>query len=137
MFLVSWMVPILMSDWRQDLSRQKPVIQTSPSPIMAPWELTKRVSYFCFQDGVFDVVGDDAVVVLDEGFFVFDGEGLFAGVDLDGVVDEIGDGGGVVAGDGLLELGEDAADLDVVADGEVDGFVESGGVHGWFCCGRW
>src|SRR5438270_9627631 len=48
-FLVSWMVPILMSDCLQDLSRQKPVIQTSPSPIMAPWELTKRFSYFCLK----------------------------------------------------------------------------------------
>ena len=78
------------------------------------------------EDGVGDVVGDDGVVILDEGFFVLDGEGLLAGVDLDGVVNEGRDGGGVVAGDALLELGEDAVDPEVVADGEVDGFVEGG-----------
>jgi hypothetical protein len=31
-----WMVPILISDFVQPLSRQKLVIQTSPSPSMAP-----------------------------------------------------------------------------------------------------
>ena len=62
----------------------------------------EEVFVFLFEDGVLNVVGEDAVVVLDEGFFVFDGEGFFAGVDLDWVVDEGGDGGGVVFGDGLL-----------------------------------
>ena len=64
-----------------------------------------------------DVVGDDAVVVFDEGLLVFDGEGFFAGVDLDGVVDEGGDGGGIVFGDGLLERREELLDFDVIADG--------------------
>jgi hypothetical protein len=90
----------------------------------------EEVFIFLFEDGVLNVVGDDAVVVLDEGFLVFDGEGLFAGVDLDGVVDEGGDGGGVVFGDGLLELGEDLVDFDVVADGEIDGLVERAGGGG-------
>jgi hypothetical protein len=44
-----WKVPILISDFAQPLSRQKLVIQTSPSPSMAPCELTKRASYFCFR----------------------------------------------------------------------------------------
>ena len=85
---------------------------------------------FLFEDGVLNVVGNDAVVVVDELFFVFDGEGFFAGVDLDGVVDESGDGGGVVFGYGLLEFGEDLLDADVVADGEIDGFVVVGGGDG-------
>ena len=85
---------------------------------------------FLFEDGVLNVVGDDAVVVVDELFFVFDGEGFFAGVDLDGVVDEGGDGGGVVFGYGLLKCGEDLLDADVVADGEIDGFVVVGGGDG-------
>jgi len=82
---------------------------------------------FLLEDGVLNVVGDDAIVVFDEGFFVFDGEGLFARVDLDGVVDKVSDGGRVVFGDGLLKLGEELLDLDVIADGEIDGFV----VVGW------
>jgi hypothetical protein len=64
---------------------------------------------FLFEDGVLNVVGDDAVVVLDEGLLVFYGEGLFAGIDFDGVVDEGGDGGRVVTGDRLLQLSEVAA----------------------------
>ena len=79
------------------------------------------------EDDVRDVGGDDAVVVFDELLLIFDGEGVFAGVDLDGVVDEFGDGGGVVVGDGSLEIGEELVDLDVVADGLVDGPVELGG----------
>jgi hypothetical protein len=77
-----------------------------------------------FEDGVVDLRGDDAVVVFDEGLAIFDGEGMFAGVDLDRVVDERGDTGWVVIGDGALQVGEDLVDLDVVADGLVDGFVE-------------
>jgi hypothetical protein len=80
-----------------------------------------------FEDGVLNVVSDDAVVVIDEGLLVFDNEGPVAGVDLDGVVDEGGDGGGVVFGDGLLKCGEDLMDLGVVSDGEIDGFI----VVGW------
>jgi len=82
---------------------------------------------FLFEDGICNVVGDDSVVVLDELFFIFDGEWFFAGIDFDGIVNEDGDTGGVVLGNSLLELGEDLVDLDVIADGEVDGFVESGG----------
>ena len=84
----------------------------------------EEILVFLLEDGVLNVVGDDVVVVLDEGLLVFDGEGFFAGVDFDGVVDERSYGGGVVFGDGLLELGEDGVDSGVVADGEVDGFVE-------------
>ena len=72
---------------------------------------------FLFEDGICNVVGDDSVVVLDELFFIFDGEWFFAGIDFDGVVDENGYTGGVVLGDSLLELGEDLVDLDVIADG--------------------
>jgi hypothetical protein len=82
---------------------------------------------FLFEDGVLNVGGDDAVVVLDELLFGFDGEGFFAGVDLDGVVDEFSDSGGVVFGDGLLEIGKDLVDFGVVANGEIDGFVVVGG----------
>src|SRR5271154_6050453 len=39
---------------------------------------------FLLEDGVLNVVGDDAIVVFDESLLVFDGEGFFAGVDLDG-----------------------------------------------------
>jgi hypothetical protein len=105
----------------------------------------EEVFIFLFEDGVLNVVGDDAVVVLDEGLLVFDGEGSFAWVDLDGVIDEGGDSGGVVFGDGLLQRGEDLLDLDVVADGQIDGLVESGerrgrglsGGEGWWqeCAG--
>jgi hypothetical protein len=91
------------------------------------FRVDEEIVIFLFVDGGSDVRGDDAVVVLDELFFVFDGEGFFAGVDLDGVVDEGCDGGGVVFGDGLLEVGEDLVDFGVVADGEIDGFV----VVGW------
>jgi hypothetical protein len=77
----------------------------------------EEIFVFLFEDGVLNVVGDDVVVVLDEGLLVFEGEGLFAGVDFDGVVDEDGDGGGVVTGDGLLQMGEELLDLDVVSDG--------------------
>ena len=74
----------------------------------------EEVFVFLLEDGVLNVVGDDAVVVLDEGLLVFDGEGLFAGVDLDGVVDEGGDSSSVVFGDGLLKRGEDLVDFDVI-----------------------
>ena len=84
----------------------------------------EEVFVLLFEDGVCDVVSDDAVVVLDEGFFIFDKEGFFAWVDLDGIVDQGCDGGCVVTGYGLLELGEDLVDSDVVSDGEVDGFVQ-------------
>ena len=72
---------------------------------------------FLLEDGVLNVVGDDAVVVFDEGFLVFDDEGLFAGVDLDGVVDERGYSSSVVFGYRRLELREQLVDFDVVADG--------------------
>ena len=87
----------------------------------------EEVFVFLFEDGVLNVLGDDAVVVLDEGLLIFDGEGFFARVDLDGVVDKVSDGGRVVFGDGLLKLGEELLDLDVISDGEINGFVESGG----------
>jgi hypothetical protein len=90
----------------------------------------EEVFVFLFEDGVLNVVSDDAVVVVDEGLLVFDDEGPVAGVDLDGVVDKGGDGGGVVFGDGLLKGGEDLVDADVVADGEIDGFVVVGGSGG-------
>ena len=77
----------------------------------------EEVFVFLLEDGVLNVVGDDAIVILDEGLLIFYGEGLFAGVDLDGVVDEGGDGGGVVTGDGLLQMGQELLDLDVIADG--------------------
>lgn len=80
-----------------------------------------------FQDDRGDVGGDDAVVVLDEGLWGFDGDGTLAGVDLDGVVNEGGDGGGVVLGDGLLEVEEELLNFRVASDGEVDGFVEVDG----------
>jgi hypothetical protein len=86
----------------------------------------EKVFVFLLEDGVLNVVGDDAVVVLDEGLLVFDGEGPFAGVDLDGVVDEGGHCCSVVFGDGLLQRGEELLDLDVVSDGEIDGLVERG-----------
>jgi len=35
-FVVSWMVPIFMSEFLQFLSRQNPVIHTSPSPSITP-----------------------------------------------------------------------------------------------------
>jgi hypothetical protein len=79
------------------------------------------------EDDVGDVGCDDAVVVFDELFLIFDREGMLAGVDLDGIVDERGDAGGVVVGDGSLEIGEELVDFDVVADGLVDGLVELGG----------
>jgi len=82
-----------------------------------PLRVDEEGFVFLFEDGVLNVGCDDAVVVLDEGLLVFDGEGLFAGVDLDGVVDEGGDGRGVVFGDGLLKLSEDLVDFDMVADG--------------------
>ena len=75
-------------------------------------------------------MGDDAIVILDELLFVFDGEGFFARVDLDGVMDKCGDGRCIVLGDGRLKLDEEIVNLDVVADGEVDGLVESGGGGG-------
>jgi len=83
----------------------------------------EEVFVFLFEDGGLDVLSDDVVVVLDEGFFVFDGEGFFAGVDLDGIVDEGGDGGGVVFGNWRLELGEELVNFDVIANGEIDGLV--------------
>ena len=49
-------------------------------------------------------MGDDAVVILDEGLLVIEVIGFLPGIDLDGVVDEGGDGGGIVLGDGLLEI---------------------------------
>ncbi len=67
----------------------------------------EEVFVFLFEDGVSMSWVMMSVVVFDEGLLVFDGEGLFAGVDLDGVVDERGYGGGIVFGDGLLEVGED------------------------------
>jgi len=82
---------------------------------------------FLLEDDVGDVVGDDAVVVLDEGLGGFDGYWTLAGVDLDGIVNEGGDGGWVVLSDGLLEVGEELLNFDVASDGEVDGFVEVGG----------
>ena len=87
----------------------------------------EEVLVFLLEDGVCDVVGDDAVVILDELLFVFDGEGFFARVDLDGVVNEGGDGGGIVFGDGRLELDKETSNFGVVADRKVDGLVESGG----------
>src|SRR5260370_8226314 len=77
----------------------------------------EEVFVLLLEDGGCDVLGDDAVVVFDESFLVFDYEGLFAGVDLDRVVDEGGDGGGVVLGHGLLGLGEGLLDFDVIAGG--------------------
>jgi hypothetical protein len=90
----------------------------------------EEVFILLFEDGVGDVVGDDGVVVLDEGLLVFDHEGLLARVDLDRVVDEDGDSGRVVFGNAFLKLGEGIADPDVVADGQVDGFVECEGAGG-------
>ena len=77
----------------------------------------EEVFVFLFEDRVFDVVGDDSVVVLHEGLLVFDCEGMFAGIDLDGVVDEGGDGGGIVFRDVPLKGGEDLVNPGVVADG--------------------
>lgn len=77
----------------------------------------EEVFVFLFEDGGCDVLGDDAVVILDEGLLVLDGEWFFAGVDLDGVVDEGGDGGGIVLGDRLLERREELLDFDMIADG--------------------
>jgi hypothetical protein len=81
---------------------------------------------FLLEDDVGDVMGNDAVVVLDEGLRGFDGQGTFAGVDLDGIVDQGCDGGGIVLGDGLLKVSEELVNFDVASDGEVDGFVEVG-----------
>jgi hypothetical protein len=53
-----------------------------------PFGVDEEVFIFLLQDGVGDVVGDDAVVVLDEGSFVLDDKWMFAGVDFDGVVDK-------------------------------------------------
>ena len=86
----------------------------------------EEIFVFLFEDCVFYVVREDTVVVFYELFLIFDGKGLFAGIDLDGVVDEGGYCGGVMFRDGLLELGEDCMDLGVVAYGEVNGFVEVG-----------
>ena len=96
----------------------------------------EEVFVFLFQDGVLNVVGDDAVVVLDEGLLVFDGEGLFAGVDLDRILNEGSDASGVVTGDGLLQIGEELENLDMISDGSVDGLVQVGevglgGLEGW------
>ena len=81
---------------------------------------------FLLEDYVGDVVCDDAVVVFDESFWGFDGDGVFARVDLDGVVNEGSDGGSVVFRNGCLKVGEETFDLDVTSDGEIDGFVQVG-----------
>jgi hypothetical protein len=81
---------------------------------------------FLLKNHVRDVVCDDAVVVLDESLWGFNGDWVFAGVDLDGVMDEGCDGGGIVLGDGSLKVGEEMFDLDVTSDGEIDGFVQVG-----------
>ena len=44
----------------------------------------EEVFVFLFEDGVLNVVGDDAVVVLDEGFFVFEVKGCLPGLTLMG-----------------------------------------------------
>jgi hypothetical protein len=87
---------------------------------------------FLLKDHVRDVVCDDAVVVLDESLWGFNGDWVFAGVDLDGVMDEGRDGAGIVLGDGSLKVGEEMFDLDVTSDGEIDGFVQvgQGGLRG-------
>lgn len=77
----------------------------------------EEVFVLLLEDGGRDVLCDDAIVVFDECLLVFDGEGLFAGVDLDGVVDEGGDSRNVVFRDGLLQRGEHLLDLDVAANG--------------------
>jgi hypothetical protein len=87
---------------------------------------------FLFQDGLGDVDCDDAVVVLDEFFWGFNGEGMLAGVDLDGIVNKGGDGGRIVAGNRLLEIGEEVLDFDVISDHHVDGFIDVGRA----CLGR-
>jgi len=77
-------------------------------------------------DGGCDVGRDDAVVVLDEFFWVFDGDGVFARIDLDGIVDERRDGSSIVLRDRSLEVGKESLNLDVISNGEVDGFIEVG-----------
>ena len=81
---------------------------------------------FLIENYVGDVVCDDAVVVFDESLRGFNGDGVFAGVDLDGVVDERSDGGSIVLRNGCLKVGEETLDLDVTSDGEIDGFVQVG-----------
>jgi hypothetical protein len=77
-------------------------------------------------DGVCDIGRNDAVVVLDEFFRVFDGDGVFAWVDLDGVVNERRYGSSIVLRDRSLEVGKESLNLDVISDGEIDGFIEIG-----------
>jgi hypothetical protein len=81
---------------------------------------------FLLKNYVGDVGGDDAVVVFDKSLWGFNGDGVFAGVDLDGVVDEGSDGGSIVLRNGCLKVGEETFDLDVTSDGEIDGFVQVG-----------